>query len=128
MRTGRLRQRAAFSLPLHPGAGRRLRQLTGEYSDALVSQARLVAHGYGAMQVSERHVDRAYHILQLAPRSGGREIGKIASGSLFGAGITMVGVGLQAEPAIVWLTIAGVAACVGGVGLMGWVGVTERAL
>lgn len=103
----------------HPAASARLRRLTDEYARTLAAQATLVAECSGAMRVSAKHVERAYHLVHLANPGGRSEAGKLFSGSLVGAGLTMLTVGLEATPVIVWLTLLGVTGCVGGVAMMG---------
>jgi hypothetical protein len=105
----------------HPAASARLQKLADEYARTLAAQATLVAERSGAVQVSAKHVERAYHLVHLANPGGRREAGKLFSGALVGAGLTMLTVGLEATPVIVWLTLLGVTGCVGGVAMMGWV-------
>jgi hypothetical protein len=77
------------------------------------------------VQVSAVHVDRAYHLVLRTPTTALQEAVKLASGALFGGGATMVGVGLQSVPTILWLAFLGMIACVIGGTMIGWVGGTH---
>ena len=118
--------RETTGIPLHETASAKVNQLSDKYSELLIAQAMIIAVQSDAVQVSAAHVERAYHTLRLAPSSGRMEAAKLFSGALFGAGMSVIAMGLQAAPVIVWLTILGIAASMLGVGMMAWIAVDRR--
>ena len=58
------------AVPLHEAASAKAQELTDQYSELLIAQARIVAFQAGAVQVSPFHVDSAYHRLRQSSSSG----------------------------------------------------------
>lgn len=114
------------AVPLHEAASAKAQELTDQYSELLIAQARVVAFQTGAVQVSPFHVESAYHKLRQSSTSGRIEAIKLFSGALFGVGVTLLPIALQARPVDILLTISGILACVIGVGMMSWIAGTQK--
>jgi len=114
------------AVPLHEAASAKAQELTDQYSELLIAQAKLVAFQAGAVRVSPFHVESAYPRLRQSSSSGRDEAMKRFSGALFGVGVTLLPIALQARPVDIMLTISGVLACVIGVGRMSWIAGTQK--
>ncbi|HEU4560344.1 MAG TPA: hypothetical protein VFS20_21015 [Longimicrobium sp.] len=114
------------AVPLHEAVSAKVQDLTDQYSQLLIAQAKIVAYQAGSVQVSPLHVESAYHKLRQSSSSGWTEAMKLFSGAIFGVGVTLLPIALQAKPVDVLLTVVGVFACVLGVGMMSWIAGTQK--
>lgn len=114
------------AVQLHEAASAKAQELTGQYSELLIAQAKLVAYQTGSVQVSPFHVESAYHKLRQSSSRGRAEAMKLFSGAIFGVGVTLLPIALQARSVNILLTISGVLACVIGVGMMSWIAGTQK--
>ncbi|HET7230599.1 MAG TPA: hypothetical protein VFJ16_11390 [Longimicrobium sp.] len=114
------------SVPLHEAASAKAQELTDQYSELLIAQAKIVAYHAGSVQVSPFHVESAYHKLRQSSASARMEAVKLFSGTIFGLGVTLLSVALPAHPVNLLLAVPGILACVIGVGMMSWIAGTQK--